>query len=74
MPAIAERRGVSLRDYGGSGAPVLFVPSLINPPNILDLDEERSLLRWLAKRGHRVLLLDWGQGISERQNLSIAGM
>src|SRR5215218_1871339 len=36
-PAVAERLGAMLRDYGGSGPPVLFVPSLINPPSILDL-------------------------------------
>jgi polyhydroxyalkanoate synthase len=29
---------------------VLFVPSLINPPNVLDMGR-RSLLRWLARRG-----------------------
>ena len=33
MPAIASAHGAALRDYGGSGPPVLFVPSLINPPN-----------------------------------------
>jgi polyhydroxyalkanoate synthase len=37
MPAVAHRKGAALRDYGGSGPPVLFVPSLINPPTILDL-------------------------------------
>jgi polyhydroxyalkanoate synthase len=72
MPAIAEQRGAALRDYGGDGRPVLFVPSLINPPGILDLGE-RSLLRWLAARGHRVLLLDWGEEVSARSDLSIAG-
>src|SRR5687767_2051794 len=56
MPAAAARHGAALRDYGGDGPPVLFVPSLINPPNILDLSEERSLLRALA-RSRRVLLL-----------------
>src|SRR5690349_15276630 len=59
MPALAELRGATLRDYGGSGPIVLFVPSLINPPNVLDMGE-RSLLRWLTAQGHRVLLLDWG--------------
>ena len=73
MPALAMRLGASLRDYGGDGAPVLFVPSLINPPTILDLSPERSLLRWLAGRGHRVLLLDWGWPDAERQRLSVAG-
>ncbi len=71
-PVLAERRGVSLRDYGGSGPPVLFVPSLINPASILDLSHERSLLRWLANRGHHVLLLDWGTDAAGRRNLSVA--
>lgn len=72
MPAIAERDGATLRDYGGSGTPLLFVPSLINPPTILDLSEERSLLRWLAARGRRVLLLDWGWPGQERSDWGIA--
>jgi polyhydroxyalkanoate synthase len=70
--AIAERLGATLRDYGGDGPPTLFVPSLINPPNILDLDG-RSLLRWLAGRGHRPLLVDWGWPDAERRGLDIAG-
>lgn len=73
MPAVAGRRGACLRDYGGPGAPVLFIPSLINPPNILDLSAERSLLRWLAEQGHHVLLLDWGQASRERRELSVGG-
>lgn len=73
MPAIASAEGGALRDYGGEGPPVLFVPSLINPPNILDLGEERSLLRWLAARGRRVLLLDWGWPDDRRHGLSVAG-
>ncbi|MGQ0588382.1 MAG: alpha/beta fold hydrolase, partial [Sphingosinicella sp.] len=73
MPAIAEAEGAVLRDYGGAGPPVLFVPSLINPPTVLDLSEERSLLRWLARRGRRVLLLDWGWPDEARKSLSVAG-
>jgi polyhydroxyalkanoate synthase len=72
MPAIAESHGAALRDYGGDGPPVLFVPSLINPPSVLDMGE-RSLLRWLASRGHRVLLLDWGWPGPDRRGLSVAG-
>jgi polyhydroxyalkanoate synthase len=71
MPAVAELHGARLRDYGGDGPPVLFVPSLINPPTVLDLPD-RSLLRWLAGRGHRVLLLDWGVDVAIRRHLSIA--
>lgn len=73
MPSVAETFGCSLRDYGGNGAPVLFIPSLINPPNILDLSQDKSLLRWVAERGHRVLLLDWGVDAKARRDLSIAG-
>src|SRR4051812_145176 len=35
-PAVAEALGAGLRDYGGSGPTAIFVPSLINPPSILD--------------------------------------
>lgn len=70
--AIAEHLGATLRDYGGSGPPVLFVPSLINPPSILDLPG-RSLLRWLAADGRvRPLLLDWGWDVMARSGLSVA--
>ncbi len=72
MPALAELHGAALRDYGGGGPTVLFIPSLINPPNVLDMGE-RSLLRWLVARGHRVLLLDWGWPGADRSALSVAG-
>ena len=72
-PAIAEIAGATLRDYGGEGPPVLFIPSLINPPNVLDLGPEKSLLRWLAGNGFRVLLLDWGWDVAARRDLSVAG-
>ena len=71
--AVAERLGARIRDYGGTGPGVLFVPSLINPPSILDLPE-RSLLRWLASDGRvRPLLLDWGWDVEARSALSVAG-
>src|SRR5205085_1045238 len=72
MPALGEISGAALRDYGGEGPPVLFIPSLINPPNVLDMGE-RSLLRWLAARGRRVLLLDWGWPGPDRHALTVAG-
>jgi len=59
-PAIASAGRARLRDYGGRGRPIVFVPSLINPPFVLDLGEEQSLLRWLATQGMRPLLVDWG--------------
>ncbi|WP_380916306.1 alpha/beta fold hydrolase [Sphingomonas canadensis] len=68
LPApVASAGRAMLRDYGGSGPPLVFVPSLINPPFILDLSEETSLLRWLAGQGVRPLLVDWGSpGPGER--------
>jgi len=74
-PAKAEsaRAGAAcLRDHGGSGPPAVLVPSLINPPHILDLDEQVSLAGATARMGRRVLLLDWGRA-DERAQLSVAG-
>ena len=71
-PVVAERFGAALRDYGGDGPDILFVPSLINPPTVLDLGD-RSLLRWLAARGRRVLLLDWGWPSDDRHRLTVGG-
>ncbi len=50
----------------------MLVPSLINPPDILDLDEETSLAEALVATGRRVLLLDWGPA-RQRMGMGIAG-
>ncbi len=60
MPEVARIGSVCLRDYGGDGPVVVVVPSLINPPYVLDLAPGNSLLRWLAAQGLRPLLTDWG--------------
>lgn len=60
-----ECDGVTLRDCGGSGSTVILVPSLINPPTVLDLDDDCSLAGALA-RSHRVLLLDWGPAAARK--------
>jgi polyhydroxyalkanoate synthase subunit PhaC len=73
MPAIARAGRACVRDYGGDGPAVLFVPSLINPPDVLDLDADRSLLRWLAGQGVRPLLVDWGAPDPGEHDLSVAG-
>jgi len=73
MPIIARIGRAMLRDYGGSGRPAVFVPSLINPPRVLDLHERSSLLRWLATRGVRPLLVDWGVPSAEERDLDIGG-
>lgn len=73
MPVVATAGRASLRDYGGGGRPVVFVPSLINAPDVLDLRPDASLLRWLATQGLRPLLVDWGTPLPGDRDLSIAG-
>ncbi|PIW28947.1 MAG: poly-beta-hydroxybutyrate polymerase [Rhodospirillales bacterium CG15_BIG_FIL_POST_REV_8_21_14_020_66_15] len=69
-PPVIWREGSSrLLDYGavpetataeGQQAPVvLVVPSLVNRYWVLDLDHDQSLLRSLAARGLRPLVVDW---------------
>ena len=90
-----------LRDYGVAGrdpaggagkpevTPVVVVPSLINPPLILDLAPGNSLMRWLSgqtgeravkrageQSGERVLhpyLLDWGEPTPDERDLDVTG-
>jgi polyhydroxyalkanoate synthase len=71
-PEVARVRGAALRDHGGNGPLAVLVPSLINPPRILDLDAEVSLTRAIAQMSRRALLLDWGSA-DERSELSVAG-
>src|SRR3954462_10288162 len=59
-PEIARVRGACLRVHGGDGPPAVLIPSLINPPRILDLDQQVSLTAAIAGMGRRALLLDWG--------------
>lgn len=60
--AIWQRGNARLLNYGQdtSGPVVLFIPSLINRYYILDLEEERSMLRYLAAQGAYPLVMDWG--------------
>ena len=71
LPQLAGVGGACLRDHGGSGPPALLIPSLINPPNILDLDRQTSLAGAVSRMGRRVVLLDWGSA-EGRSDLSIA--
>jgi len=43
-----------------AGTPVLVVYALINKPYILDLQDDRSVVRSLLSRGLDVYLIDWG--------------
>ena len=71
-PEAARIGPASLRDHGGEGPPAVLVPSLINPPDILDLDEQVSLAGAVAAMGRSVLLLDWGEARG-RSELDAAG-
>ena len=71
-PEIARARGACLRDHGGGGPPAVLVPSLINPPRILDLDPEVSLAAAISGMGRRAYLLDWGPA-DQRSDLSVGG-
>ncbi|MEG3151892.1 alpha/beta fold hydrolase [Sphingomonas sp. ZT3P38] len=73
-PARFRKGRVRLRDYGTRGSTaraVIVVPSLINPPFILDLLPEISLLRWLADQGFRPFLLDWGNPTPAERDLDV---
>jgi polyhydroxyalkanoate synthase len=72
LAVVAKVGPAVLRDHGGKGPPAILVPSLINPPDVLDLDEEVSLADQVAAMGRRSLLLDWGPA-RERANLGVAG-
>src|SRR5581483_3654924 len=54
-------------------APLLMVCSLINRPYILDLIEERSVVRRLLAAGRDVWLLDWGTPEPGDAERSLAG-
>jgi polyhydroxyalkanoate synthase len=61
-----------LRDFGGAGRDVVFVPSLINPPGVLHLTPETSLIGWVRAQGFRCWLLDWGTPLPRDHALDIA--
>jgi polyhydroxyalkanoate synthase len=42
------------------GAPLLIVYALVNRPTMMDLQEDRSLIRGLLAEGLDVYLIDWG--------------
>lgn len=60
-PPLWREGTTRLLDYGTgkNGTSVLVVPSLVNRGHVLDLTAKTSLLRYLAARGHRPLLVDW---------------
>lgn len=70
-PAVWSQGSAQLFKYAEQGPKILFVPSLINRAYILDLLEERSLMRYLASRGLAPYLLDWGWPDEEEKHFTI---
>jgi polyhydroxyalkanoate synthase len=72
-PAVVWSEGTTrLLDYRPEGGwPLLVIPSLVNRAYILDLTQRRSLMRWLAGRGFRPLLVDWGRPEAEEADFTL---
>lgn len=72
---VAAAGAARLLQHGAENGrnPVVFVPSLINPPQVLDLSESRSLLRHMGAAGHDAYLVDWGQPSPDDAMLGLDG-
>ncbi len=69
LPVVWEAGEATLYRAQSSAAkhktPIVLIPSMVNKSDILDLLEDRSLLRWLAAQGFDAYLLDWGQAAQD---------
>ena len=74
MPVVWQKGTTKLLDYAPSstGSALLVVPSLINRFDILDIDCDRSFLRFLAESGFHPFVVDWGTVGPEEQSFTIA--
>lgn len=72
-PARFRKGAARLRDHGGDGPPVVFVPSLINPPFVLDIAPGRSLIEFIAAQGFHCWLVDWGAPRPQDRDLDLGG-
>lgn len=84
-PAIWQEGTTRLLDFGAASAAqdrkkngqkdprplVLVIPSLVNRYWVLDLAEDQSLLRDLAARGLRPIVVDWDAPKGEERNFSM---
>jgi polyhydroxyalkanoate synthase subunit PhaC len=61
-----------LKVGGGTGTPIVLIPSIINGPQILHLTPEYSLGDFLVEAGHRVYLVDWGPVDAARADEGLA--
>ena len=75
-PARFRKGAARLRDHrmgDDTGLPpVVFVPSLINPPFVLDLAPGRSLVGHVAAAGFPAWLVDWGSPRPQDAGLDLA--
>ena len=39
--------------------PLLFIPPFINKYYVLDMDEQKSLIKWSVEQGHTVFVISW---------------
>lgn len=75
VATVATAGAARLRRYGHENGrhPVVFIPSIVNPPRVLDLTPQHSMLRNMAAAGHDVHLVDWGAPSIEDAGLDLAG-
>ena len=52
--------------------PLLIVYALVNRPYMMDLQDDRSLIRGLLDAGVDVYLIDWGYADADDQHLTLA--
>jgi polyhydroxyalkanoate synthase len=67
----AEAAGIEVDEEDKESVPILIVYALINRPYILDLQEERSVVRRLLEGGHDVYLIDWNEPSRLDQHLTL---
>ncbi len=61
----ATINAIPSHEYAKGAPAVVLIPSLINKATILDLTEERSMLRYLGGQNINAYLLDWGDIIAD---------
>ena len=67
----AEAAGIDVPEEDKEEIPILIIYALINRPYILDLQEERSVVRRLLEAGHEVYLIDWNEPSRLDQHLTL---
>jgi polyhydroxyalkanoate synthase len=67
----AEAAGIEVDEDAEESVPILIVYALINRPYILDLQEERSVVRRLLEAGHEIYLIDWNEPSRLDQHLTL---